>query len=62
MNLENLKPAWRQNVLFNSMDTIDQNELLSIIEKAEYSASRKITRQLATMFMFLILTVCCQAG
>jgi len=62
MNLNNLKPAWRQFLLFNSMQTIDQKEIFFIIERADGQTSRSLPRFIINTIMFFILTVCCQGG
>lgn len=62
MNLNNLKPAWRQFVLFNSMQRMDQDEILFIIERAEGRTTRSLAGFLINTMMFIILTVCCHGG
>jgi len=62
MNLNNLKPAWRQFLLFNSMQTMDQKEILFIIERADGQTSRRFPRFIINTIMFIILTVCCHGG
>jgi len=62
MNLNNLKPAWRQFLLFNSMQPIDQKEILFIIEQADRQTIRRLPRFMANTIMFIILIVCCQGG
>jgi hypothetical protein len=62
MNLNQLKPAWRQYVLFHSLPSLDREEILSIIETAERQSLRRWPRQIAGALSFLILTACCQGG
>ena len=62
MHLNNLKPAWRQIVLFNSMQPMDEKEILSIIDRADGYATRRLSGFLITTLMFIMLTVCCQGG
>lgn len=62
MNLNNLKPAWRQFVLFNSMQPTDQKEILFIIERADRGAIRRSPGFMANAIMFIMLTLCCQGG
>jgi hypothetical protein len=62
MNLNNLKPAWRQFLLFNSMQPIDQKEILFIIERADCQTIRRLPRFITNTIMFIILIVCCQGG
>lgn len=62
MNLNNLKPAWRQFVLFNSMQPIDQKEILFIIERADRQTMRRLPGFMTNTMMFMVLTICCQGG
>lgn len=62
MNLNNLKPAWRQFLLFNSMQPIDQKEILLIIERADRQTIRRLPRFMANAIMFIILIICSQGG
>jgi len=62
MNLNNLKPAWRQLQLFNSMQPIDQKEILSIIEGADHHVAVRLPGFLTSAVMFIILIACCQGG
>jgi hypothetical protein len=62
MNLNNLKPAWRQFLLFNSMQPTDQKEILSIIERADRQTLRRWPRFMTNTIMFVILIVCFQGG
>jgi hypothetical protein len=62
MNLNNLKPAWRQFRLLNSMQSMDKEEILFIIERAEEMSISKIHRYLINSIMFTVLIICCQAG
>lgn len=62
MNLNNLKPAWRQFLLFNSMQPIDQREILSIIERADRQTMGRSSRVMANTVMVIILIICCQGG
>jgi hypothetical protein len=62
MNLNNLKPAWRQFRLLNSMQSMDKEEILLIIERAEEMSISKIHRYLINSVIFTVLTICCQAG
>jgi len=58
MNLKNLKPAWRQFVLFNSLQPVDPNEVLLIIDAAEFQTTGRLPRFLLNTMMFIILTIC----
>ncbi len=62
MNLNNLKPAWRQFRLLNSMQSMDHIEILFIIERAEDVRISKIHKCLLSSVMFIVLIVCCQGG
>lgn len=62
MNLNNLKPAWRQFVFFNSMQQVDQQEILLIIERADSHAIRSLPGFMISTILFVILTVFCQGG
>ena len=62
MNLNNLKPAWRQFRLFNSMQPIDQNEILFIIERADRQTVKRVPGFMTATIVFIILTVFCQGG
>jgi hypothetical protein len=62
MNLNNLKPAWRQFRLINAMQPIDQEEILLIIERAERQLPGRLPRFVVNTVVFIVLIVCCQAG
>jgi len=62
MNLNNLKPAWKQFLLFNSLEPIDQKEILFIIEQADRQTTRRWPRFMTNPIMFIMLAVCCQGG
>ncbi len=62
MNLNNLKPAWRQFRFLNSMQLMDQEEILSILESAEGMTISKPNRFLIYTVLFTVLTFCCQGG
>lgn len=62
MNLNNLKPAWRQFRLLNSMQPMEQDEILFIIEHAEDMTIGRFNRLLINSVMFIVLTICCQGG
>lgn len=62
MNLNNLKPAWRQFRLLNSVQLMDQEEILAMLERAEGMAVNKTNRFLMHTIMFIVLTCCCQGG
>lgn len=62
MNLNNLKPAWRQFLLLNSMGLTDKEEILLILESTEAVTLSKTNRVLICVSVFIVLTFCCQAG
>jgi hypothetical protein len=62
MNLDNLKPAWRQFRLSNSMQVMDQKEILFMLEGAEGITISKSNRLLMYTIVFIVLTFCCQGG
>jgi hypothetical protein len=62
MNLNNLKPAWRQFRLLNAMPSMDKEEILSIIERAEEMSVSKIHKGPINAILFTVLTICCQGG
>lgn len=62
MNLNNLKPAWRQFQLSHSMRPMNQEEILFILEKAEGIAVSKTQRFPVNAIMFIVLTFYCQGG
>lgn len=62
MNLNSLKPAWQQFRLLNSMQSIDKEEILFIIERAEYRRISKIPRYLINSIILTVLIICCQGG
>ncbi len=62
MNLNNLKPAWRQFFLYNSMQPIDQNEILLIIEHTDGKNKKSVPSLMVNAIMFTVLVICCQGG
>jgi hypothetical protein len=62
MNLNNLKPAWRQFRLINSMEPIDQEEILSIIAGADRETIKRMPMFMINTIMVMVLIVFCQAG
>lgn len=62
MNLNNLKPAWKQFLLFNSMEPLDREEIFYIIEQADQQSLIRLPGYMTTIIMFIVLTTCCQGG
>lgn len=44
------------------MQSVDQQEILVIIERAEAIAITKTNRSIVVIAMFIVLTFCCQGG
>jgi hypothetical protein len=62
MNLNNLKPAWQQFRVLNSMQSLDKQEILLMIERAEEISARNINAYLINSFLFAVLIIFCQGG
>ena len=62
MQLNDLKPAWKQLKLLNAMNHIESNEILSIIERRENTNKTKLQRVLLNIIMFIVITIFCQGG
>ena len=62
MQLNDLKPAWKQLKLLNAMNHIESNEILSIIERRENTNKTKLQRVLLNIIMFVVITIFCQGG
>jgi hypothetical protein len=62
MNLNYLKPAWRQLRVMNSMQGMNQEEILLILEGAEMMAISKTNRLLMLSIVFMVITFFCQGG
>lgn len=62
MNLNNLKPAWRQFQLVNSMTSVDTAEILTLIERVEDASASKVHQYLVSAILFAVISICCQAG
>jgi hypothetical protein len=62
MNLNNLKPAWQQFRVMNSMQSLDKQEILLMIERAEEISARNINTYLINSFLFAVLIIFCQGG
>ncbi|MEO7988524.1 MAG: hypothetical protein ABI663_03225 [Chryseolinea sp.] len=62
MNLNNLKPAWRQLRVLNSMQGMNQEEILLILEGTEIMAISKTNRLLMLTIVFMVITFFCQGG
>jgi len=62
MQLNNLKPAWKQLKLLNAMQHIDSKEILSMIERTEKTNKTNLQRVVLNTIMFIIITIFCQGG
>ena len=62
MQLNDLKPAWKQLKLLNALNTIESNEILSIIESRENMNKTKLQRVLLNIVIFIVITIFCQGG
>ena len=61
MNLNNLKPAWQQFRFLNSMPSIEKDEILFIIERAQ-EVRNNTHRYLINTLMCTVLIISCQGG
>lgn len=62
MQLNNLKPAWKQLKLFDAMQHIESKEILSIIENSKNTNKAKSLRVVFNLVLFAIITIFCQGG
>ena len=61
MHLNDLKPAWQQLKLMSSLDHQESNVILAILENAEEKNKARSHKVLLNTFMFIIITLFCQA-
>ena len=62
MILNSLKPAWQLLKFQRSLNTIDSEEVLRIIDTTEVVVYNKTQRILTNSAVFLTLMICCQGG
>ena len=62
MQLSDLKPAWQQLKVMQSMDSVSAHEILSIIAEKEQFEVSKLQRILISTASFLFLIICCHGG
>ena len=62
MQINDLKPAWKQLKLLHDMHRIESNEILSIIEERENTNKTKLPRVLLNIVIFVVITIFCQGG
>lgn len=60
MHLEDLKPAWQQLKCYHSMQELDAGEILALIEDDSNHISWRGV--ITSLIVFVLLTICCQAG
>ena len=62
MQLNDLKPAWRQMKLLNAMQPMDSDEVLSIIAGQQKVDKANYQGIALKVIMFIVLTFFCQGG
>ena len=62
MQLDNLKPAWKQLKVLDAIQHIESKEILSIIENSENTNKTKLQRVVFNLVLFAIITISCQGG
>ena len=62
MQLNNLRPAWKQIKLLNALQPIASEEILSIIEGSGNSDRPKLQSVFFNVVMFIVITIFCQGG
>lgn len=62
MHLDNLRTAWKQLKIMNSLQLIESNEILSIIEEPENLNIFKKQRIFVGLAILLLITLFCQGG
>ena len=62
MNLDNLKTAWQQFRFLNSMQLMEQHEILQLLENGENKTANKSRSLLIHTALFILITLCCQGG
>ena len=61
MQLNNLNSAWQQLKVVSSMQQLDSNEILSIIEDSRQGRTR-LEKILFSVVVFTAITIFCQGG
>lgn len=62
MNLDKLKPAWKQFKFQNSLDSYSE-EYITVLTQCENNLlGNKANRIVGNVVIFLILLICCQGG
>ena len=62
MQLNNLKPAWKQIKLLNGMQPIESEVILSMIEESGSLDKPKLQIVFFNVVMFIVITIFCQGG
>ncbi|OEK04866.1 hypothetical protein BFP71_15620 [Roseivirga misakiensis] len=62
MLLNDLKPAWKRLKVINSLQPIDSNDILAIIELPQQANKNKLQGLAINVAMFIIIAICCQGG
>ncbi len=62
MQLDDLKPAWNHLKLRYTMQQIEPQEVLSIIEHATQERETKFGRIIFNLLMFMVMIIFCQGG
>ena len=62
MQLDNLKPAWKQLKFLDAIQHIESKEILSIIENSGNANKTKLQRVVFNLVLFAIITISCQGG
>ena len=62
MQLNDLKPAWRQMKLLHAMPLMEAEEILSIIERPEKVNNTGLQKAFFGLVMLVVTTLFCQGG
>ena len=62
MNINDLKQTWKLFKLQHSLDVIDREEVMSLIDLDQESAITKVHKLYGNYALFLLLMLCCQGG
>ena len=62
MNLDDLKPAWRQYKLSQAMEPLEVNEVLSLIDLAEDTRTTRVRWVVLNLVLFLSITFMITGG
>lgn len=62
MRLDKLKSAWSHHKFLQSVQPLEADEILAIIEYPESLNKSRAQRFLFNLMVFLVLTIFCQSG